>query len=575
MPEPTAANPAEPATSAAPQAVPQAVAVPGAGGPRSFAFHAKVIGLITLGSRLLGLAREVVASRFFGAGPAWSAFVFAFTVPNLFRKLLGEGALSAAFIPLYARSLKEDNPPEAAAFANASVNLLGVILLAITLVGEAGLIAAVLLFELRPDHLLGLKLTIVMLPYVMLVCGTAFLSAILQVHDRFGVPAATAVVSNLCLIAAMLLAAWRMDLSTEAARERAVYWLGVSVLVAGVLQIAMLVPGLKACGYRFRLTAFWTPRVQRMLMMSIPVALGAGVLQLGVLLDKGISFFLAAAPGATHFTLLGQSISYPLYEGAAARLNWAQFMYQFPLGVFAIAIATAIFPRLSRESALVNAQVSDDFKTTLRQGVEAALFVGLPASVGLVLVAEPAVRFMFEGGRFTPFDTEWTARSTALYSAAIWAFSLQQILNRAYYALHDMTTPLVWAVINLMANLAIEIPLLWTPMRESGMAVATLAVFSVQSAAMLWLLDRRLGGIGLRQALGPIGKMVLASGVMAGVLLAMRQLPVWPDEATRHGSAIALLVLMVLGGLTYAAACYALRVEAMRQVVPNRWRRRA
>ena len=531
------------------------------------------MGGITLASRVLGLARESVAANYFGAGAVWSAFVFAFTVPNLFRKLLGEGALSAAFIPVYAESVEADgsDPTGSAEFAAASINLLGLILLGITVVGEVALLAAIFLLDLRPENLLAAKLTAVMLPYAGLICGTAFLGGILQVHGRFAAFAATSIVLNALLIAAIVAGAQAFDLTADAGRESAVYWLAAAVLVAGLVQLTMLLPSLAATGVRLRLRVNpWTPRVRQMLLLSVPVAVGAGVLQASVLADRAISFLLmrgtdAAGAAVTHFELFGRSVAYPLAEGAAARLNWAQFMYQFPLGVFAVALATAIFPRLAREAA--GGGSSPAFRGTLREGVEAALFVGLPASVGLVMVARPAVRVLFERGQFTADDTALTALSTAIYSAAVWAFSLQQIVNRAYYALHDATTPLVWATLNLLANLAIELPLLWTPLGEAGMAVGTLVTFSLQSVAMLYLLNRRVGGLGLRGSAGEVGKMLFASALMGVALFALRYAPGWPTGETTRGAAVQLGVMVAVGAGVYYVVCRAMGVRTMAVVL--------
>ena len=578
--------------------------------PRTFASQARLIGGITFLSRLLGLAREAVAANYFGAGAVWSAFVFAFTIPNLFRKLLGEGALSAAFIPIYAEAVEESvrsRKPEvgsedtanklqyessvedasgtSAAFAAASINVLVLILLSITLLGELGLLAAWLGLDLRPKDLLAVKLTMVMLPYATFICGAAFLGGILQVHHRFATFAATSTVLNAALIVAITLAALHFDLSSETGQTAAVYWLGAAVLAAGAAQCAMLLPDLRRTGVWFRFDVpLLTPRVRRMFKLSLPVAVGAGVLQVSVLLDRGFSFLLAASPESKSFGLFGHTLAYPLAEGAAARLNWAQFMYQFPLGVFAIALATAIFPRLSREAAVGKAdggRMKDEggtssgssfilhpsalFRSTLREGVEAALFIGLPASVGLAMVAVPAVRVLFERGEFTPFDTRWTALSTALYSSAVWAFSLQQITNRAYYALHDSMTPLLWAALNLVVNVAVELPLLWTPLREAGMAVGTLVAFSLQAVAMLWLLNRRVGGIGLRGVAGEVSKMILASAVMGGAIYALRFVPGWPAGVTKAGAAGQLAAMMAVGGAVYFAAAWSLGVGALRR----------
>jgi putative peptidoglycan lipid II flippase len=531
---------------------------------RSFVSHAKLIGFLTFISRLLGLARESIAANYFGSSPVYAAFQFAFTVPNLFRKLLGEGALSAAFIPLYAQAVKNQPREEANDFAATSVNLLCGILLALTVWGEVILLALVAFVDMPWDYRLAAKLTMVMLPYVLLVCGTAFLGSILQVHARFAAITFTAVISNVCLIIAMVAAAKTLDLTTERGQTAAVMWLSVSVLIAGVLQVVSLLPSLRAARFRFRaIFHVLTPAVRKMLRMTVPVALGAAVLQISVLLDKAIAFLLSVGPGRTTFELFGHVLTFPMAEGATQRLNWAQFMYQFPLGVFAIALATAIFPKLSEGAAHED---RSEFRAILRRGIEASLFIGLPASVGLVMVRYPAIRLLFERGNFTAADTELVARSTGLYAAAIWAFSLQQILNRAYYALHDTTTPLVLGTVNLALNLIVEIPLLWTGLAESGMAAGTLVAFSLQAVVMVWMLDRKVSGLGLSMSVPPIVKMVGAAGAMGVACWVVQRLPMYPSGATKIGTAMQLGILMVTGGATYFAACAAMGMNVLEHV---------
>jgi putative peptidoglycan lipid II flippase len=538
----------------------------------TFVSHAKLIGGLTLVSRILGMARESVASYFFGAGAIWSAFTVAFTIPNLFRKLFGEGALSAAFIPLYAQQVKHHHPKEAAQFAIASVNLLCTILIGLTIVGELVLWALTLIWDMRPDRLLTVKLTAVMLPYVLLVCGTAFLGGILQVHRRFGATAAAPIILNLFLIVAIVVAARTWDLKTEAGQSKGVFWLSITVLLAGLVQVLVLAPSLRAVGFRFQpVFHFWTPQVQRMLKLTFPVALGAGVLQLSVMLDKGLSLLLAQGQDASgkpieYFHLLGHWFRYPMAEGAAARLNWAQFMYQFPLGVFAIALATAIFPKLSSDAhELDQAQ----FKGILRRGLEACLFIGLPASIGLIVVREPATRLLFQHGKFTPDDTRLVAMSTALYSSAIWAFSIQQILSRAYYALHDTLTPLILSILTLIVNLAVELPLVWTRLEESGMAAGTAVSFALQSLVMLYLLRRRVGLLGLSKSVRPVAKMLLASALMWLACIAVQYAPLYPKEPHAHQKltwAIQLTILMVIGGFVYLAACMVMGIDVLAHV---------
>lgn len=530
--------------------------------PASFVSHAKLIGFITFLSRILGLAREVIAANYFGAGAVWSAFQYAFTIPNLFRKLLGEGALSAAFIPLYTKALKNQslNPDKlehsASDFASASVSLLISILIAIACIGEVILFAILLLTDLRPSTQLAVKLTIVMLPYVIFICGTAFLSGILQVHRRFTASTATSIMSNLLMIIALVIVAKFHDLKSDDGQRAAVWWIAISVLVSGVAQVLMLLPSLKAAGFRFRFVRhFWTSAVKEMLRLSIPVALGAGVLQLGVVLDKQLALMLASGDGKTHFQLLGYAISLPMEPGALARLNWAQFLYQFPLGVFATALATAIFPQLSGDALEVD---PGRFKSIIRQGVQAALFIGLPASAGMVLVADPCVRLLFQRGAFTAHDATLTALSAAIYSSAIWAFSLQQILNRAYYALHDMRTPLIWTSVNLLINVVVEIPLLWSPLRESGMAVGTLVSFAIQAVVMLWMLDRKVQGIGIKAMLPKIGAMLIATTLMILACLGVKRLPILPEGTGPLIWGLQLAIQMTVGGAVYFGSAWGL-----------------
>jgi putative peptidoglycan lipid II flippase len=568
---------------------------------KSFLAHAKQIGALTLVSRILGLAREVVAGHYLGTGLVASAFTVAFTIPNLFRKLFGEGALSAAFIPLYAQAVKSESAGETTAirpgssqandFAAASVNLLCLILLGLTIVGEL-LLGALLWFgrDMRPDRLLTLQLTAIMLPYVMLICGSAFLSGILQVHKRFGVPAAAPILLNVVHIIVVFIGARMLQLkatlptaAAEPLQQRLAYWLAGFVLVAGVMQFAVMLPGLAAVGFRFKIILhFWTPMVRKMLRLTVPVMLGAGVLQISVLLDKGISVMLmkgtdAAGHAVTYFHFAGHLVRYPMEMGAPARLNLAQFLYQFPLGVFAIALATAIFPGLSADALDKDQQ---RFKSVLRQGIEATLLEGLPASIGLILVREPATRLLFRHGEISSNDATWIANSVLWYAGAIWAFGLLQILNRAFYAMHDTRTPLLMSAMNLAINLVVELPLVWTHLGESGMAVGTLVSFIIQAVLTLYLLDRRVGGLGLSRSVAPVCKMVLATAIMTAACLGLEHLRIYPhlpgplaQYHRRLAWSLQLMELIGVGGLVYIVAAAAMGVGILEHVLPARMRR--
>jgi putative peptidoglycan lipid II flippase len=270
----------------------------------------------------------------------------------------------------------------------------------------------------------------------------------------------------------------------------------------------------------------------------------------------------------THFNFFGHVVRFPMEMGAPRRLDIAQFLYQFPLGVFAIALATAIFPALSGEALEKDRK---QFTSVLRHGLEAALWEGLPASLGLILVAGPAVRLMFEQGQqVSAHDAALMVRSVQVYAGAIWAFSLLQIVNRAYFAVHDTTTPVVMSVVNIVINLAVEIPLLWTPLAESALAVGTVVSFAIQAVVMLAMLNRRVGGLGLSSLAVPTLKMVAASLVMGAACWGLMHTRAYPAGATRLAWAAQLAVLIAVGAATYFGTCAALGLEVMSHLRPRR-----
>jgi putative peptidoglycan lipid II flippase len=208
----------------------------------------------------------------------------------------------------------------------------------------------------------------------------------------------------------------------------------------------------------------------------------------------------------------------------------------------------------------------------LRQGIEATLFEGLAASVGLILIRTPATRLLFQHGQISAHDADLIASSVLYYSAAIWAFSLQQILNRAFYALHDTTTPLVMSMLTLAVNLVVEVPLVWH-LGEAGMAVGTLVSFAAQAIIMLYMLDRRLGGMDLSKVRTPFIKMLCATALMTAVCLGVMHSPIYPKGNHRSDWAMQLVMLMALGSLTYVGACAAMGLDTLTHILPKRLRR--
>jgi len=201
------------------------------------------------------------------------------------------------------------------------------------------------------------------------------------------------------------------------------------------------------------------------------------------------------------------------------------------------------------------------------------VFEGLAASAGLILVRYPCIRLLFQHGSITPHDTELIARSVLWYSTAIWAFSLLQIVNRAYYSLHDTVTPLVMSIVNIVLNLVVELPLVWTGLGEAGMAVGTCVSFAVQAVVMLYMLDRRIGGLGLRELAAPVAKMTLATVLMVIACVLVTRLPFYPAGPSRIDATIQLIVLIGVGALVYCGSCAAMGVGVLNHVIPKRMKR--
>ncbi|MCC7407340.1 MAG: murein biosynthesis integral membrane protein MurJ [Phycisphaeraceae bacterium] len=460
-----------------------------------FVGHAMTVGGLTLLSRITGLVRDSVMAATLGAGAVADAFYLAFLIPNLFRRLFGEGALAAAFIPHYTDLLKKDEEL-ARRFSGACMGLLTATLGVLTIVGELVLMGMERHGQWSADTALTLSLMKIMLPYMPLVCLVAYLGGILQVHRRFGPPAAAPILLNLANIAA---AAWiAAGISTEEGLRRTIFIVAVSVTVAGLLQLAWQVAalgGIPWMAYSFRGIG---PTMRSMLRMFGPMVIALAVFQINAALDSVIAYGLAPRNGGDTLHLLGWSMNYPTEQGDVAALNWAQRLYQFPLGVFAIAIATAIFPALaeaqaeSPEDAGGMARSTPKFTAILSRGLRLTFFIGLPASVGLVIIRLPLARAIFEYNQFGLDDARRVASVLGGYAAGIWAFSAMHVLTRGFYALKDVRTPLRISLTMVGLNLGLNLTLIW-PLGVAGLAWSTAICAFVQVYLMIHAMRKRHG----------------------------------------------------------------------------------
>ena len=447
---------------------------------------ARVTSLGTLASRLLGMVRDMATAALLGlsGGGVMDAFVIAFRIPNLFRRLFGEGALAASYLPVLTAQLEEDRN---AAWQLVSVGMtwLAVLLVGVVLVAETACGLAWLAWGDVPGVGLLVGLSAVLMPYVLFICLAAQLAATLHALSHFSTPALVPVVLNVC----WLVAAWVVAPCFAPDKQAQAYVLAASVLVAGVLQLGIQVPVLRALGFRFDYNwATSRAAMGRIVRAMGPMVLGLAITQINTIADSLIAWGLAATPGGPQrIDWLGGTVRYPMQQGAAAAIYYGERLYQFPLGILGLAVATAIFPLLSRHAARGDhRQLGAD----MTLGLRLVLFLGFPAGVGLVMLAEPLARLLFERGEFTPHDTARTARMIATYASGVWAYCALPVLVRGYYALGDRMTPVRVGVVVVGLNLTLNLVLIW-PLAEAGLAVATAVSAAVQASLLAVLFSRR------------------------------------------------------------------------------------
>ncbi|MHC4878549.1 MAG: murein biosynthesis integral membrane protein MurJ [Planctomycetota bacterium] len=498
----------------------------------------RAVGLLTLCSRVLGLVRDAAMARQFGNGVIMDAFTVAFRVPNLARQLFGEGALSTAFLPIFLRDIEQHGRSTAfrtasAVIAAAAVTLLGLVVLAEVLL--LGLRVTVNV-GVEGDLLLGLLASLV--PYLLMVCLLAQTCAVMQGLGQFTAPAWFPVLLNVLWIGSI--AASSVFFDSNEARIYAISW---SIVLIGAVQVGVSVPTLRQIGFRFEWD--WSggrERVREIGRIIVPVLLGLSVTQLNTLCDSLLAWGLTAPVDAAE---PGGLARYPLQEGTAAALYLGQRMYQFPLGVFAAALGTVIFPLLATHA---ERNQFDLFSDDLTRGLRMVLAIGIPASAGLAIVAPQLTEVLFLRGEFDLQDADQTSQIIVMYAVGVWAACGLMIMNRAFYALGDRRSPLRIGLLAVVVNLFLNLSLVW-PLGGEGLALASALTASLQCGASAWLIRRCIEPGGWSSVIMTFLKTVLATSAMAAMCLytaAGLKLAV--------GSAFGLFVIVSAGAATYLAA---------------------
>jgi putative peptidoglycan lipid II flippase len=442
------------------------------------------ISLATLVSRVLGLARDQVQSYYFGAGAATDAFVAAFRIPNLLRDLFAEGALSSAFVPTFTAERERLGREAAWRLANRVVSALALILGALTLL--LALMAPQIVPLYAPGFdaektALAVTMTRILSPFLLCVALAAVAMGILNTCGRFFLPAVAPAAFNLAAIVGVVALSPLLPRFGLAP----VLSLAIGAMAGGLLQLLVQIPALGRQGYRFRLdVAFRDPGLRRIGTLMLPAVFGLAATQINILVD----------------TILASKMG----DGPPTWLSIAFRLMQLPLGLFGVAIATANLARVSQDVARRD---HDALRASLAGALRAAALLTLPATAGLLALARPIVRVLFEHGRFDAADTEATALAVACYALGLYAYSVTKIQVPTYYALGDTRRPVVASALSVAAKIGANFILI-ALLRRLGAPVHLALALSTSLAA--WLNFAQLG-VGLRRSVGSMAAHAVAS----------------------------------------------------------------
>jgi putative peptidoglycan lipid II flippase len=493
-------------------------------------------------SRVFGVARDMVVAHYFGASAAADVFFLAFRIPNFFRRLFGEGALSQAFVPVLAEYRTRQSEAEVKLLIDKVTGTLGVNLVVLTILGVLGagvlisIFAAGYVYNGQVEKLaLATDMLRLTFPYLMLISLTALAGAILNTYGKFAVPAITPVLLNLSLIlCAVYLRPW---LSTPV---MALAW---GVLIAGVAQLTFQLPFLSAIGSLPRPRVdFADAGVRQILKLMLPAMFGVSVGQINLLLDTVLASFLPT--------------------GSLSWLYYSDRLLELPLALFGITIATVILPSLSREHAVAS---KDQFGKTLDWAIRMVILVGVPASIALVVLSESLITALFYSGEMTQRDVTMASYSLAAYGAGLLGHMLVKVLAPGYFARQDTASPVKIGIVALVSNMVLNLLLIW-PLQHAGLALAT-SLSAFINAGLLWIGLRRTGVLVAQAGWWKfLARVMTANVILCTVLLWVRpDAEMWFDMA--FPARLGVMVLICLGGAVAYGVVLLLTGFRFREVV--------
>jgi putative peptidoglycan lipid II flippase len=513
---------------------------------------AGIISIATMTSRVLGVAREAVLAWTFGAGTQMDAFNVAFKIPNLLRDLFAEGAMTAAFVPTFTRALSTRGVDAAWRLGNLVINAL---LLVTGVLVVLGMFFAFPITSLIAPKYAGvpgkLELTVlltrVMLPFLTTVAVAVAMMGMLNSLHRFFIPALSPATFNV----ATILCALALTPILTAAGLPGVLSLAIGALAGGVGQILMQWPALRREGFRYQpVVDSRDADLREVLQLMVPGTLGLAAVQINVLVNT----YLAASQE----------------EGAVSWLSYAFRLMYLPIGLFGVSIATAALPDISRDAVGENLAA---IRRTVSSGLRMMLMLNVPATFGLVVLAEPIVSLLLERGQFSPDDTTQTAAALMFYAPGLVGYSAVKIASPTFYSLRDSRTPVIVSMVSVLANLAMNLTFVRV-LGFRGLALGTALAATLNAGVLLWLLGRRLGGLEGGRVAVAFAKIAAASVVMGVASYAAAE---WLRGALPGRElpwkAIQVFVAIGLGVIVLAGAARLLRIAEFDEAFARVWRR--
>lgn len=508
---------------------------------KNIARAASIMGVATILSRIMGMVRDMVVSRLFGAGFTTDAFFAAFQIPNMLRRFFAEGALTSAFVPTFSEWYTQKSEEEARELANVCFSLLTAVMGLVTLLGIifSPFIVSLMFpgFQSEPNKLqLTILLNRLMFPYIFFISLVALCMGILNTVRHFFTPAISTVFLNLSMIGSALLLRKFFEVPITA--------LAVGVLIGGVLQLLLQLPVLYRKGFPLR-PRFMPrhPAVKRIALLMVPAVFGVGV------------YYLNITVGAILASLLPQ--------GSVSYLYYAQRLFEFPQGIFTVSIAQAVLPSMSRQAA---AGELDGLKESLSFGLRLTLFITIPAMAGLLICSTPIFTLLFMGGAFDYAKAVKSAEALYYYSWGLTFVALVRVLVPAFYALKDTRTPVIIAFAAFLLNAGFSL-ILMGPLLHGGLALATTLSAFFNMLLLLYYLRKKIGPFGGRKISIAGLKILIATIPMSLVVYFCIQALDWSIQGQKLLKSSILALTVCAGILVFLLFAHLLRCEETSRVI--------